>query len=93
MSEILDRQIKCVERELAMRRNVYSTRVQAGKMPQHVMDEEIETMAGVLRTLQFMKKWESVIRSSVELAKEQLAPFTGAGLDVDESGTEIKRLI
>lgn len=81
MSEVLDRQIKCVERELSMRKRVYPGWIEQGRISQKVADEEIEAMHGVLRTLTFMKKWEGVIRSAVDLAKKELAPFNG--LDVD----------
>jgi len=90
MSEILDRQIQCVEREIAMRRAVFPTRVAAGKMPQSAADDEIAAMEGVLKTLQFMRQYESVIRSAVKLAREQMAPFQAAGLDVDEERVEIR---
>ena len=85
MSEKLDRQIKCLARELAMRRNVYPKWVASGRMKQEESDAEIDAMDGALRSLEFMKKWEGIIRSAVKLAKDEMEPFVGAGLQVDES--------
>lgn len=47
----LDRQIKAVERELAMRRRVYPSWVAKGRMSQANADEEIAAMEAVLATL------------------------------------------
>lgn len=46
----IDRQIRCVERELKMRRNVLERRVQ-----QKQADDEIACMEAVLATLQAVK--------------------------------------
>jgi hypothetical protein len=40
--------IKCLQRELALRRNVYPLRVLAGKMNQLAADYEIEVMEAIL---------------------------------------------
>lgn len=52
----LEEQIKCIERELAMRRNVYPRQVQKGAMRPDVADHEILCMEAVLRTLQQIKQ-------------------------------------
>jgi hypothetical protein len=49
-------QIKCVERELALRRNVYPKWVQRGKLTQAKADHELEAMAAVLDTLRRVKE-------------------------------------
>lgn len=47
----LARQIKCVEREVAMRERAYAGWVERGKMTQQRADEEIDCMRAVLETL------------------------------------------
>jgi hypothetical protein len=49
----LELQIKCVRRELALRRNVYPVRVRARKMNGAEAAEEIERMEAVLATLEW----------------------------------------
>jgi hypothetical protein len=44
-------QIRCVERELALRRNVYRRRVFHGTMPASAAEREIAAMEAVLATL------------------------------------------
>lgn len=44
-------QIKCVEREIAMRERVYPRQVQTGKMKQQAADHELAAMKAVLTTL------------------------------------------
>ena len=44
-------QIKCVEREIAMRLRVYKRRVDNGQMKQEEADQELRTMRAVLATL------------------------------------------
>lgn len=51
MTVSLNRQIQCVEREIAMRKSVYSRQVASGKMRQSVADLEIGDMQAVLETL------------------------------------------
>jgi hypothetical protein len=51
-------QIKSVEREIAMRKAVYPTRVAARKMKQETADNEIAAMEAVLQTLKRLE-WES----------------------------------
>lgn len=48
----LEQQVKCVERELRMRHQVFGRRVAAGKMKQEQMDREIREMQAVLKTVQ-----------------------------------------
>mgnify|MGYP003396328822 CR=1 FL=1 len=45
------RQIKCVQRELALRKRVYPRFVAGEKITQEVADEEIAVMTAVLATL------------------------------------------
>ena len=52
----LAEQIKCVEREIAMRRRVYPNWVASGKMKQEKADHEISAMEAVLYTLRFYGK-------------------------------------
>ena len=47
----LDRQMRAVEREIDMRRQVYPRRVADGKMSQQFADEELAIMEAVLATL------------------------------------------
>lgn len=44
-------QIKCVERELALRRRVYPRQISAHRMSQITADREIAAMTAVLETL------------------------------------------
>ena len=44
-------QIKCVQREVALRRRVYKNRVAMKQMSQAQADEEIDRMCAVLDTL------------------------------------------
>ena len=48
----LEAQIKCVRRELALRRNAYPRWVKSGRMKEAEAVREIETMEAVLETLQ-----------------------------------------
>lgn len=89
MSETLNRQIACIEREIDKRNRHYPTWVEQGRISQQLADEEIQAMHGVLRTLQFMQRWEGVIRSAVEMAKKEIQPFQGR-LDIDTPNVKIK---
>lgn len=51
MSVSIERQIQCVKREIAMRKNVYPNWVSAGRMKDRKAKEEIEAMEAVLETL------------------------------------------
>lgn len=57
-------QIRCVEREIDMRRRVYPRWVDAGRMKQAVADEEIRRMGAVLVTLR--KAWPGNNQNSAE---------------------------
>lgn len=51
----IDEQIRCVCREIGMRRVVYPGRVRAGKMSQTDADKEIKDMEAVHQTLLAVK--------------------------------------
>lgn len=48
-------ELACLERELALRRNVYPKWVATGKMTQEKADYEIAQMAGAIETVQKVK--------------------------------------
>jgi hypothetical protein len=48
----LDDKIRCVARELALRRNVYPKWIAAGRMKQEAANREIAVMAAVLADLE-----------------------------------------
>lgn len=48
----IEDQIKCVRREIALRRNVYRSRVEAGKMEPAEARRELDAMRAVLHTLE-----------------------------------------
>ncbi len=50
----LDDQIRCVKREIAMRRVVYPKWITQGKIDQAKADREIEVMEAVLKTLEVL---------------------------------------
>lgn len=52
---LLQDQVKAAQRELAMRRNVYPKRVQAGKMKQVDADREIAAMEAIYYTLRWLQ--------------------------------------
>lgn len=49
-------QIVCVDRELGFRTRVYRRWVEAGRMTQKKMDDEIATMEEVLATLRWVQR-------------------------------------
>lgn len=51
MTVSMTAQIKCVEREIAMRKRVYPRFVKNGKMTQQEADAELAAMEAVLKTL------------------------------------------
>jgi len=51
MTVTIQTQIKCVQREIWMREQVYPNRVDRGKMAQKKADEELAAMRAVLETL------------------------------------------
>lgn len=58
-------QIAEVHRELALRRNVYPSRVAAGKMRQSEADLCMDRMLAVLDTLMFCQRYEPAIRAYI----------------------------
>lgn len=48
-------QIACVKREIAMRERVYPKWIAAGRMKAEMAEREIDTMRGVLETLEGVK--------------------------------------
>jgi hypothetical protein len=52
----IEGQIRCVEREINLRRDVYSRRVAKGTMTQAKSAEEIAAMVAVLQTLQLLDR-------------------------------------
>lgn len=63
-------QIAEVERELALRRNVYARDVASGKMKQSLADLLIERMEAVRGTLMWLQKNEADIRAHVAAKAE-----------------------
>lgn len=57
-------QVKCLKRELALRRNVYPGWVRGGRMSQAAADHEIAAMEAALATVEKVKMLEEV---SVEI--------------------------
>ena len=51
----LEQQIKCVGREIGLRRNVYPKFLMSGRITQEKADYEIEAMEAVLATLQGLR--------------------------------------
>lgn len=52
----LDRQIQCVQREIAKRRQVYARLVAGGRMAQEMADREIQLMCDVGDSLLKLRK-------------------------------------
>ncbi len=70
----IDAQVRCVQRELALRGNVYKKRIAAGKMDRQDAVKEYRTMQAVvesLKSISFQKtRWlELIDRSSLVLTK------------------------
>lgn len=61
MTVPITRQVECVERELKLRRRVYTRRVIEQKMTQRHADDEIEAMEAVLATLQSIAEGQRLI--------------------------------
>lgn len=57
----LSDQVKCIQRELGMRRHVYPGRIARGHMTRKKADQEIRAMEAVLRTLQELEKRERLL--------------------------------
>jgi len=58
----LNQQIDEVKRELSKRDEVYPHQVATGKLRQSIADFQMERMRAVLRTLEWLQKYESQIR-------------------------------
>lgn len=71
MSISLTGQIAEVERELALRREVYRRQTDAGKMKQSLADLLMERMEAVLKTLLWLQKHEAAIRDYVDQRKAE----------------------
>ena len=71
MSEVtLERQLKCVAREIAMRRNVFRKRIARGDMRQDEAGEEIAAMEAVYATLQDVARLgAALVQSQADLAE------------------------
>jgi hypothetical protein len=52
----LDRQVACAKRELALRKRVYPTWVNAKRMNEFKAEEEIAAMAAIVATLEGLAK-------------------------------------
>lgn len=70
----LDKQILCVRREIAMRKNVYKRRVDSGAMSQAEADRELTTMIAVHTSLMKLKAIgiEDTISAEEEAALRKL---------------------
>jgi len=55
----IDDQIKCAERELAMRKRVYPRWITAKKMSEEKANREIAVMESIIKTLKAVKKIEN----------------------------------
>jgi hypothetical protein len=62
----LNQQIDEVERELKMRRDVYPRQVNSGKLRQSMADYQMERMAAVLNTLQWLQRNEQKVRIIID---------------------------
>lgn len=76
----LDEQIRCVGRELGLRRNVYHRFVSSKKLTQQQADHELDAIAAVYDTLKALKAdpltdaqpievWRSALRQCVRIAQ------------------------
>ncbi len=66
----LERQIKAVEREIAMRKVVYAKKVEEKKMLQAVADAEIAAMESTLKTLSWLLDHRADIIAAVKEREE-----------------------
>lgn len=56
MTVTIDDEIKCVGREIGLRRAVYPRKVEQGKMLQHVADKEIAVMVAIHNRLKAIQQ-------------------------------------
>lgn len=66
-------QIQEVEREIALRHNVYPRQVSKGDLKQATADLLIERMEAVRTTLVWLQKHEAVVRAAVDAQKKVAA--------------------
>lgn len=78
----LDKQIKCIKRELALRARVYPRLVKQGKMSQELADREVLLMGSVLDDLRERKN-AILVWSSEDLPKryKDIVKEKGGSLD------------
>lgn len=60
MTPDLAAQIRCIERELALRKRVYPRLLKNGTLTQHMAAHELLTMEAVLATLQALRAQQEV---------------------------------
>lgn len=83
--------IACAQREVAMRKNVYPTRVTANRMPQEEADREIASMEAIVSTLQWLNRNADEIKDFVAIKKANpeglaaLRVFPGAEVSEKET--------
>lgn len=65
MKVSLNRQVQCVEREIAMRNRVYPRAIASGKMKPSHASLEIGDMEAVLATLKWLAENELMIRAKL----------------------------
>lgn len=81
-------QIRCVERELALRRNVYAKRVRSGYMPEADAQRELEQMRAVLETLHEV----GTLRAGLRDAKLDVMEVTAAADTLKAQAEDADRL-
>jgi hypothetical protein len=67
----LQEQVQCVQRELALRRNVYDRAVNGGRMSREAADREIASMAAVLVTVQAARQVEIAAEAQTAYAEKR----------------------
>lgn len=79
MKVLIDEQVACAKRELALRRNVYPKRVATGAMKQTEADKETARMAAIVATLELFAKYpEAFRRLATELITAEQSPEAAA---------------
>lgn len=66
----IDEQIAELQREIAMREQVYPGQIRAGKMRQGTADYKMRCIEAALATLQYMRANREVIVPAVKAARE-----------------------
>jgi hypothetical protein len=75
----LDLQLKCVAREIAMRKNVYRRRVSQGAMKQEEADRELTSMEAVYESLKLLQRPDAGLQGTLPLLL-----YFGSEADRDE---------